>query len=88
MIRMKSRGSETVFIFLGALLSFCFGIGLAYARNPGMLYQRNSYDLSWEMFVSFCGKWYIVMGLIGIPMLLITLIVSLVRGKKESDKPS
>ena len=85
---MKSRGSETVFIFLGALLSFCFGIGLAYDQNPGMLFQRYSYDVSWEMFVSFCGKWYIVMGLIGIPMLLITLTVSLVRGKKDSDRPS
>ena len=53
-----------------------------------MLFQRYSYDVSWEMFVSFCGKWYIVMGLIGIPMLLITLTVSLVRGKKDSGRPS
>ncbi len=80
---MKSRGTETFFIFLGALLTFCFGTGLAYARNPGMLYQRGIYDASWEIFVGFCLKWYIVLGIIGVPMLLITLIVSLVRGKKE-----
>ena len=81
---MKQRGSETVFIFLGALLTFCFGIGLAYARNPETLMRRGWYDLTWENFTAFCGEWYIVMGIIGIPMLLITVIVSLSRDKKEN----
>ena len=80
---MKSRGTETFFIFLGALLTFCFFTGLVYARNPGMLYQRGIYDAAWEMFVGLCSKWYVELGIVGVPMLLITLIVSLVRGKKE-----
>ena len=79
---MRSRGSETVFIFLGALMSVCCGIGAAYAHNPGMLYQRKIYNLAWERFVIFCGNWYIVLGIIGIPMLVITLIVSLARDRK------
>ena len=83
---MKGKNSSAVFIFLGALLSFGFGIGVAYMKNPGMLIRRGQFDISWEMFTAFCGKWYWLMGLIGIPMFLISLIISLVRERRANQE--
>ncbi len=82
---MKGRNSGAVMIFLGALLTFGFGIGLAYERNPGLIIRRGT-DVAWEMFSAFCGKWYIIMGLVGIPMLVISLIVCLVRESRENRR--
>ena len=76
---MKGRHSGAVFLFLGVLLTFCFGVGLAWSRNPGLFHQAKYYDFALDQFLAFCGYWWLPLGIIGIPMFLISLIVSLYR---------
>ena len=83
---MNGRNSGAVFIFLGALLTFCFGVGLASTRNPGILQRAGTYSFVRNQFVNFCAYWWLLLGIVGIPMLIISLIVSLVRERKEKDR--
>lgn len=83
---MKGKNSGAVFIFLGALLTFCFGVGLAWTRNPGVLQRSATYSFVRNQFVAFCAYWWLPLGIIGIPMLVISLIVSLVREHKQNDR--
>lgn len=83
---MKGRNSGAVFLFIGAVLTFCFGVGVAWMRNPGMLYRSGDYSLLRNQFLNFCGSWWLPLGIIGIPMLLISLIVCLVRERKDRDR--
>ncbi len=83
---MRSKASSAVWIFLGALLTFCFVIGLIYVSNPGALLRAKSINIAWEQFIAFCGNWYPVFAIIGIPMFLVSLILSLVRERKESRR--
>ncbi len=80
---MKGKNSSAVFIFLGALLTFCFGIGLTWSRNPSLFHQAKSYSLVRDQFLAFCGYWWLPLGIIGIPMFLISLILSLIRERKN-----
>ena len=82
---MKGRKSGAVFIFLGALLIVIFAVGLAVDGNPNALMQKYRYDLSIEQFGVFCSKVWLPAGIIGIPLFLISLIVSLVREKKDKE---
>ena len=79
---MKQQKSGAVFIFLGAVLTFCFVVGLMYERNPGTFVRIKEINVPREQFAAFCGSWYPILGLIGIPMFLISLILSLIREKK------
>ncbi len=83
---MRSKSTSAVWIFLGALFTFCFVIGLVYVSNPGALLRGKSINIAWEQFVTFCGSWYPVFGLAGIPMLLISLVLSLIQEKKDSHR--
>jgi hypothetical protein len=83
---MKSRKSGAVAIFIGALLIVIFAVGLTASRNPGAFHRANHYDFALEQFVSFCAQIWIPAGIIGIPLFLISLILSLVRegrGKQQ-----
>ena len=85
-IRMKNRDrkSSTVFIFTGALLLVIAGVGIATSRDPGALLPKYRYDYTLEVFVRFCAEWWIPAGIIGVPMFLISLVLSLYRESKEN----
>ena len=59
-------------------------VGLMYDRNPGTFYNRYRSDFALEQFAAFCAYWWLPAGIIGLPMLLISLILSLIREKKDS----
>ena len=80
---MKGRKTGAVCLFIGALLIAVFVIGLICSRNPGALVRPYRYDLAVEQFSAFCAAWWLPAGIVGIPLFLITLIVSLIRERKE-----
>ena len=80
---MKGRKSGAVFIFLGLLLILVFAVGLIAGKNPGFLSRDYRYDFALEQFKAFCVSLWLPAGIIGIPMFLISLIVSLIREKKD-----
>lgn len=82
---MKGRKSGAVWIFVGALLIVIFAVGMAVDKNPNALSSRYRYDMALEMFGVFCSRIWLPAGLIGIPLFLVSLIISLIREKK-SDK--
>ncbi len=83
---MRGRKSGAVAIFIGILLIVIFAVGLAVDQNPGALTRRYRYDLALEQFGAFCSQVWIPAGIIGFPLFLISMIVSLVREKKEKEK--
>ena len=80
---MKGRKACTVSIFLGILLIVIFAVGLYAEDHPGILTNRYRYDLALEHFIAFCVRLWLPAGVIGIPLFLISLIISLIREKKE-----
>ena len=80
---MNGRKSGAVLIFIGLLLIVVFAVGLALERNPGALRQKYHYDFALEQFGAFCSSVWLPAGIIGIPLFLVSLIVSLIREKKE-----
>jgi len=82
---MKKKKSGAVCIFLGALLIAVFAVGLVARRDPGVFFRPYRYDFSLEQFVFFCREWWLPAGIIGIPLFLISLIVSLIRERKEEN---
>ncbi len=83
---MKGRNSGAVLIFIGLMLIVIFAVGLAVDRNPGALNRPYHYDFALDQFGAFCAGVWLPAGIIGIPLFLISLIVSLVREKKEKEK--
>ncbi|MBQ9252470.1 MAG: hypothetical protein IJ188_07535 [Clostridia bacterium] len=79
----KDHKSATVFIFVGFMLIAVFAIGLMTSRNPEVFRSRFRVDYTWEAFLHFCVDWWIPAGIIGFPMFLISLILSLWRESKE-----
>ena len=82
---MKGSKSGAVFIFLGALLIVIFAVGIIVEKDSGALSQQYRYDLALEHFRAFCSYCWLPAGIIGIPMFLISLIVSLIREKNDKD---
>lgn len=80
---MKGRKSGAVWIFIGLLLIVIFTVGLIYEKNPSAFLRKYQYDYALEHFCSFCVDWWLPAGIIGFPMFLISLIISLVRESKE-----
>ena len=80
---MKGRKSGAVWIFIGLLLIVVFAVGLICEKNPSAFLRRYQYDYALERFCSFCVDWWLPAGIIGFPMFLISLIISLVRESKE-----
>lgn len=82
---MKGRNSSAVMIFIGLLLIVIFAVGLAVNGNPGALTRKYYYDFALDQFGSFCAGIWLPAGIIGIPLFLISLIISLIREKKEKE---
>lgn len=82
---MKGRKSGAVFIFVGALLIVIFAVGLITEKNPEALSRRYRYDLALEHFQAFCRAVWLPAGIIGFPMFLISLVISLIREKKDNQ---
>ena len=82
---MGGRSTGAVAIFIGALLIVIFVVGLIVEANPDALTRKYRYDLAVEQFCTFCKNIWLPAGIIGIPLFLVSLIISLVREKKEDD---
>ena len=82
----KDRKSEAVFIFIGLLLIVFFAVGLTAERNPDAFHSRYRYDYALDSFVGFCRSVWLPSGIIGFPVFLISLLVSLWRESRENRK--
>ena len=82
---MKGKKSGAVAIFVGMLLIVVFIVGLICSKNPGAFQTKYRYDFTLEQFCAFCLNWWLPAGIIGIPLFLISLIVSLVHESKEKS---
>ena len=80
---MKGRTSGAVCMFIGLLLVVVFAVGLVVDINPSALSRPHRYDLALEQFGTFCSRIWLPAGIIGVPLFLVSLIVSLVRERKE-----
>ena len=80
---MKGRKSDAVCIFIGVLLIAVFVVGLICEKNPAAFQRKYVYNYALEQFCSFCVDWWLPAGIVGIPMFLISLIVSLVRDSRQ-----
>jgi hypothetical protein len=84
---MKARKSGAVAIFIGVLLIVVFAVGLIVQKNPSALISKYRYDFALEQFCAFCANWWLPAGIIGFPLFLISMLLSLVReskGNRES----
>ena len=75
---MKGRNSGAVLIFIGLILIVIFAVGLAVEKNPGALNRPYHYDFALDQFGAFCAGVWLPAGIVGIPLFLISLIISLV----------
>ena len=83
---MKGSKSGAVAIFIGVLLIVVFAVGLICEKNPSAFLRRYEYNLAMEQFCAFCRDWWLPAGIIGFPLFLISMIVSLIRGSKENPE--
>ena len=83
---MKARKSGAVAIFIGVVLIVIFVVGLVCLRNPSAFRAKYLYDYALEQFCAFCVNWWLPAGIIGIPLFLVSLILSLVRESKEKEQ--
>ena len=81
----KGHKSDAVFLFIGLLLIVFFAVGLIAERNPQAFQSRYRYDYALESFILFCRSIWLPAGIVGFPVFLISLLVSLWResGKKQ-----
>ena len=82
---MKGSKSGAVLMFAGILLIVVFAVGLAVSRNPAALSRPYRYDLALEQFGAFCSRIWLPAGIIGIPLFLVSLLISLIRERKDHD---
>ena len=80
---MKGRKSGAITLFVGFLLIVVFVVGLLVDSNPNALKRPYYYNYAIEQFGAFSAGIWLPAGVIGIPLFLITLIVSLIRERKE-----
>ena len=83
---MKGSKSGAVAIFIGVLLIVVFAVGLICEKKPSAFLRRYEYNLAMEQFCAFCRDWWLPAGIIGFPLFLISMIVSLIRGSKENSE--
>lgn len=81
---MKGKKSGAAGIFIGALLIVVFAVGLIASRDPGAFLQSRRYDYAMESFVAFCVNCWLPAGIIGIPLFLVSLLLSLARENREN----
>lgn len=82
---MNGRNSGAVAIFIGLLLVVIFAVGLTLENNPAALRRPYRDDLALEQFGNFCSSVWLPAGIIGIPLFLISLTVSLIRERKDKQ---
>ncbi len=80
---MKDSKPVTVAIFAGLLLSAVFVVGILYANNPGLFVRRDLSNYAVEQVCAFCAEHWLPAGIVGIPLLLVGMIVSIVRESRE-----
>ena len=84
---MRENKSGAVAIFIGVLLIVVFAVGLICEKNPSAFVRKYQYDFALEQFCAFCRDWWLPAGIIGFPLFLISMLLSLVReskGNRES----
>ena len=72
-------------MFIGMLLVTVFIVGLIVDMNPRALIGRYRQELSLELFGVFCSRVWLPAGIIGIPLFLVSLIISLISEKKNKE---
>ena len=82
----RGRKADAIFIFIGMLLIAFFVVGLTAERNPQAFTSRYRYDYALESFIRFCKSIWLPAGIIGFPVFLISLIISLWHESKENRK--
>ena len=84
---MRGNKSGAVAIFIGVLLIVVFAVGLICEKNPSAFVRKYQYDFALEQFCAMCRDWWLPAGIIGFPLFLISMLLSLVReskGNRES----
>ena len=84
---MRGNKSGAVAIFIGVRLIVVFAVGLICEKNPSAFVRKYQYDFALEQFCAFCRDWWLPAGIIGFPLFLISMLLSLVReskGNRES----
>ena len=84
---MKEGKSGAVAIFIGVLLIVVFAVGLICEKNPSAFVRKYQYDFALEQFCAFCRDWWLPAGIIGFPLFLISMLLSLVRESKGNREP-
>ena len=79
----NGRKSDAVGVFLGALLTVVFAVGWICQKKPDAFLSPRRYDYALEAFCAFCRNWFLPAGIIGIPLLLISLLISLRRERRN-----
>ncbi len=83
---MKDSKATTVTLFVGVLLIVIFVVGLICSKNPGAFQVKYRYDYTLNQFCAFCTNWWLPAGIVGIPMFLVSLFVSLAKEKKRDSE--
>ena len=79
----KEKKSIYFFLLLGLLLVVVFAVGMICMRNPDAFQNKYIRSFSVTQICDFCVSYCLPAGIIGIPMFLISMIVSLIRESKE-----
>jgi hypothetical protein len=85
-MRNSDRKSSAILIFIGLLLTAVFAVGLTVSRDPAALLPKHRYDYALESILRLCAEWWIPAGVIGIPMFVISLGISLWRESGAEKK--
>ena len=80
---MKEGKSGAVAIFIGVLLIVVFAVGLICEKNPSAFVRKYQYDFALEQFCAFCRDWWLPAGIIGFPLFLVSMLLSLIRESKR-----
>ena len=80
---MKDSKPLTFTLFIGLLLVVIFAVGLACSRDPAIFQKKYRYDFTLDQVCAFCADWWLPAGIIGFPMLLGSIIISLVRDRRK-----
>ena len=81
---MKEGKSGAVAIFIGVLLIVVFAVGLICEKNPSAFVRKYQYDFALEQFCVFCRDWWLPAGIIGFPLFLVSMLLSLIRESKRN----
>lgn len=81
---MKEGKSGAVAIFIGVLLIVVFAVGLICEKNPSAFVRKYQYDFALEQFCAFCRDWWLPAGIIGFPLFLVSMLLSLIMESKRN----